>query len=77
MEPPSFVSGRGIKGDDHVTTGRSANGSNHNLASGNQGPTRQAEAVFAISNRLIPDHLAIFDVERDDMHIRCRYVETI
>src|SRR5450755_4152188 len=64
MEPPRFLSGRGIKGDDHITAGRSANGSDHNLAPGDQRPAGQAEAVFAIANLLIPDNLAVFDVER-------------
>src|SRR6516162_9031004 len=77
VEPPRFLSGRGIKGDDHVTAGRSANGSDHNLAPGDQRPTGQAEAVFAIANCLIPDNLSVFDIESHDMHIRRRYVEAI
>ena len=64
VEPPRFLSGRGIKGEDYVTAGRSANGSDHDLAPGDQRPTGQAEAVFAIANRLIPNNLAVFDLER-------------
>ncbi len=77
IEAPGLFTRLGIEGHHVGAAVDPPRGADHDLAFGDEWATRHPGTCFRIPDLGVPDHLARLDVERDDVDVGCRDIQTI
>ena len=76
VHAPGCAAGRGIERDDEIAAGRTAGRADHHLSVGHQRTSGQSIAGLRIGDGLVPHHAAGLRIERHDVRVGCRHVQS-